>query len=121
VSALIATAFAITPVRADESVTAKPLQSVIAHSDFLSKTVNFEDLDLSRPPNVGTLYRRISGAAERVCAPLESRDLDLDSKHKACMTKAVSNAVVKVNVPSLTSYASNRGMPVSNPELTADR
>ena len=90
-------------------------------SEYLTRTVSFDDLDLNRPANVATLYRRLTKAAEGVCAPLESRNLGLNSKHSVCMTNAVSAAVNKVNVPSLTTYASNRGMPVNNPILTADR
>jgi hypothetical protein len=43
-------------------------------------------------------------AAREVCRPLEGRDLDLQLMWEQCFSRAVSDAVAKVNQPTLTAY-----------------
>jgi UrcA family protein len=66
--------------------------------------VRFADLDLSRIDGAATLYNRIRLAANQVCAPLESRDLGLLVKDRACVDKAIADAVANVNRPLLSQY-----------------
>jgi UrcA family protein len=69
-----------------------------------SVVVRFADLDLSRSEGATVLYRRLKGAAETVCAPLESADLARQARFKACVQSAISTAVATVNRPALTTY-----------------
>jgi len=72
--------------------------------DLLSVLVRFGDLDLSRTEGAKVLYQRLKGAAETVCAPLDSRDLARRTGFKECMQTAISTAVAKVDQPTLTAY-----------------
>jgi UrcA family protein len=78
----------------DQSVTDAPLKYVVI----------FSDLDLSRIEGATTLHARLRHAARVVCDPLESRDMGLVKKYKACVGKAVADAVATVNRPLLTQY-----------------
>jgi len=66
--------------------------------------VRFSDLDLSRIDGATTLYDRIRRAARMVCDPLDSREIGLAEKYRACVDKAVADAVVNVNRPLLSRY-----------------
>jgi UrcA family protein len=66
--------------------------------------VRFADVDLSRIGGAATLYTRIRQAAGQVCTPLEGRDLGLLVKHRACVDKAIADAVASVNRPLLSQY-----------------
>jgi UrcA family protein len=70
-----------------------------ADDQVRSETVKFADLNLAAPAGVEALYGRIHAAAWRVC---EEPTGALASR--ACMTKAESEAIGKVNVPLLTAY-----------------
>jgi UrcA family protein len=70
----------------------------------LKYVVRFSDLDLSRIEGASTLYARLRHAARAVCDPLESRDMGLAKKYKACVDKALADAVATVNRPLLTQY-----------------
>jgi len=65
-----------------------------------TETVKFADLNLSSQAGVEALYGRIHSAARRVC---DQPAGELASV-KACMTKAESEAIGKVNVPLLIAY-----------------
>ena len=73
-----------------------------AHADdeARSETVKFADLNLGTPAGVEALFGRIHAAARRVC---EQPAGELAAT-RACMTKAESQAIGKVNVPLLTAY-----------------
>ncbi len=73
-----------------------------AHADdqVRSETVKFADLNLGAPAGVEALYRRIHTAARHVC---EQPRLEFPAA-RACMTKAESEAIAKVNVPLLTAF-----------------
>jgi UrcA family protein len=73
-----------------------------AHADeqVRSETVKFADLNLSAPAGVEALYGRIHAAARRVC---DQPPGELAAT-RACMTKAESEAVGKVNVELLTAF-----------------
>jgi UrcA family protein len=69
-----------------------------------SVVVHFADLDLSRSEGATVLYRRLKGAAETVCAPLDGGDLARHMSFKACVQNAISTAVAKVDQPALSAY-----------------
>ncbi len=50
---------------------------------------------------VEMLYKRIEGAANQVCGKADARDLRGMSFKKACVERAISNAVAEVNSPML--------------------
>jgi UrcA family protein len=66
--------------------------------------VRFADVNLSKFDGAVALYARIRQAAGTVCRPLESRQLSLAALHRACMDKAVADAVASVNRPLLSQY-----------------
>jgi UrcA family protein len=66
--------------------------------------VRFADLDLSRIDGAATVYTRIRSAARQVCTSLEGRDLGLLVKYRACVDKAIADAVASVNRPLLSQY-----------------
>ena len=65
-----------------------------------SETVKFADLNLGTPSGVEALYGRIHAAARRVCQQ-PAGEL---AATRGCIAKAESEAVGKVNVPSLTAF-----------------
>jgi UrcA family protein len=71
--------------------------------DVPSVVVHFTDLDLSRSEGAAVLYRRLKGAAERVCAPLDDRSVARQMRYEACVQEAISTAVAKVNQPTLNA------------------
>ena len=82
------------------------LLSVIpAHAErqgVLSTTVQYADLDLTTSSGVQQLYRRIDGAAERVCGTYDQRSLARRADWKRCYAEAVDSAVEKIGSPQLS-------------------
>jgi UrcA family protein len=79
-----------------------------------SSTVQYKDLDLSRPHDVAKLYKRITVAAGRVCG---SRTLTgsfyRTTDFANCYADAVAQAVARVDQPSVTNYYRERAEPIS--------
>jgi len=78
-----------------------------AHADdqVRAETVKFADLNLTSQAGVEALYGRIHSAARRVCdQPAGELAAVKPWAVKACMTKAESAAIGKVNAPLLTAY-----------------
>ena len=73
-----------------------------------SVTVSFADLDLSKPAGAQTLYKRIKGAARRVCGP---KDYFTQKSWRQCYDGAIADAVSQIDRPSLTALhkEANRG------------
>ena len=74
-----------------------------------SRTVHFEDLDLSTHRGVEVLYARIQNAARTLCGPSE----DAGTRHvseewKDCVSATVRSAVLSINRPALTAYYAAR-------------
>jgi len=88
-----------------------------AHAgDSRSETVKFGDLNLGTAAGVQALYGRIHSAAARVCQQPAGEQQAVWS----CMTKAVSDAVAKVNDPALTAFYQEKTG--TNPQMiTASR
>lgn len=76
------------------------VSSAFADDQIRTETVNFQDLDVNTPAGLRELYGRIHAAAQRVCQGLDIPDL----VEKACLRKAESEAIEKVNLPLLTAY-----------------
>jgi UrcA family protein len=66
------------------------------------EVVPFRDLDLAKIEGVTKLYGRISHAARDVCDPLETQRFP--QAYRACVDKAIADAVAKVNRPLLSQY-----------------
>jgi UrcA family protein len=79
-----------------------------ADTDSLQKTVKYADLSVSSAQGAASLYNRIRIASEEVCSPLNRGDLSSKMHAKACMHKAVADAVSKVNQPALTAVYNAR-------------
>ena len=67
-----------------------------------SYIVRFPELDLSKIEGVATLYNRLRSAARLVCEP--GQDELNPRPDRACINKAIAEAVAKVNRPLLTQY-----------------
>jgi UrcA family protein len=76
--------------------------------DFSPKTVQYTDLSVSTTQGAATLYNRIRNASEEVCSPLDHGDLSSKMHAKACMHKAIADAVGQVNQPALTAVYNAR-------------
>ena len=76
--------------------------AVASEQDAPTKTVRFDDLDISKAAGAEVLYRRIQAAAQEVCLLYVSRDLHLVAVQRACIEQAIDNAVRSVNAVALT-------------------
>jgi len=71
-------------------------------ADAQSVTVSYKDLDLSRPADVRTLYKRIENAAASACLDAPTNmDLARHLAWKRCYSAAVDSAVMQVRSPEL--------------------
>lgn len=74
-----------------------------------STTVRFPHVNFHRPREVAALYDRITYAANQVCTPRSLTGYYYTSPGYArCYTKAVDDAVARVNRPELTTYHQER-------------
>ena len=72
-------------------------------------TVRYADLDVATVDGATLLLKRIEGAANRVCSPLDHGDLASKGRREACEQKLTAAAVTRVNSPALaTVYQSAR-------------
>ena len=69
----------------------------------LIKKISYADLNLETSEGAKTLYARLRHAAEDVCSPLESRDLDRKNLWETCYRNALTSAVTQVNKIALTT------------------
>ena len=67
-----------------------------------AQVVGFKDLNLNTEAGVQALYKRIHGAADQVCGNVDGRDLQIARAHKACVERAMADAVAAVNNQMLT-------------------
>jgi UrcA family protein len=61
-----------------------------------SLTVNFSDLDVSKPAGAKVLYRRIQQAARVVCERYLARDARKANRERVCYETAVAGAVSRI-------------------------
>lgn len=77
-----------------------------------TQMVTYKDLNLNSDADTRALYRRIQRAANKVCGEVDVRDLAGMSVKKACLDRAISEAVAAVNSPMLTKvYLAKTGTP----------
>jgi UrcA family protein len=82
-----------------------------------SVIVHFGDLDTATWAGAARLYERLDGAAREVCQDLEPHgQLPLRHLYKSCLQFAISEAVLAVDRPVLTRYATARGV-MSRPSV----
>ena len=78
------------------------LVGVAQGAEAPTKTVRYQDLNLNTDAGVQVLYKRIHGAANVVCGGYDAHDLVIARAHKACVDKAITDAVAAVNNQMLT-------------------
>jgi UrcA family protein len=78
------------------------LSTSVEAEDVPSKTVRFNDLDITKSDGAKILYSRIRAAARDVCESSTGTDPFLRVAIKGCIEKAVDKAVKDVNAPMLT-------------------
>jgi UrcA family protein len=66
--------------------------------------VSYSDLNLRSPAGTLALYRRIQAAAKSVCETRNTRDLAEIPRARACLERAVKEAVFTVNNSALTQH-----------------
>jgi UrcA family protein len=84
------------------SLTSLDSRAAAPADEVYSVTVQFADLDLNRQAGLATLYRRIKGAARRVCDE-QARDT-FNQTYTVCVRTAVSAAVARIDRPLLSEY-----------------
>jgi len=73
-------------------------------------TVRFADLNLSAQQGAETLYARIQSAARQVCGPEDDKNLALFQSRRACVDKAIADAVAHVGNAQLRAvYEARQG------------
>ena len=80
----------------------------LATDGLAKQVVRFHSLDLSRMDGVATLYGRLRNAARAVCDPFKSREMWILEEQRACMDKAITDAVGSINRPLLSQYHQDR-------------
>lgn len=76
-----------------------------------SSVVQYSDLDLSKPAGVRTLYLRIKDTATELCGPANVHGFPAFLEYRACVRKAVDDAVGVVNRPMLSDlHRTNPGL-----------
>jgi UrcA family protein len=74
--------------------------------------VAYRDLNLNSNAGIHVLYKRIQGAANEVCGEVDARNLQGMRIKRACLNRAISQAVAAVNNPMLTRvYLEKAGHP----------
>jgi UrcA family protein len=87
-----------------------------------SQTVQFADLDLSKPEGAAALFGRIKGAARAVCSAHSKGRLPADKqRYAACVEFAVSNAVTRIDEPVLTDYVASRSGQKNSAKIASNR
>jgi UrcA family protein len=72
-------------------------------NDAPQAVVKYGDLNLSSPRSAGLLYNRIAEAAGEVCraSEIDSSNLTVQFRVRACIHKAIADAVIKIGRPEL--------------------
>ena len=80
-----------------------------------TRTVRFDDLDITKPAGAKILYDRIKEAAAEVCQlPTSWEPLSMLVVQRNCVQKAIDNAVMKVNSDVLTELRFGSGIRLAN-------
>ncbi|MBV8867366.1 MAG: UrcA family protein [Acidobacteriaceae bacterium] len=97
---LTACAVIVLPIWASTGEAASPAIGE-NYDNVRRQVVRFADLNLSVAPGAERLYARIRSAAIRVCGPEDGRNLVLGSGARACVQKAIADAVADVGSAEL--------------------
>jgi UrcA family protein len=98
IAALLLTGSAAAPAGAAESAA------------FQQVTVRFADINLSVPEGAESLYARIRSAARQVCGREDEKGLALVFSRRACIEKAITDAVTHVGNAQLRAvYEAHQG------------
>jgi UrcA family protein len=81
--------------------------NAVADDQVRSETVKFADLKVDTSAGVEALYRRIYGAAQRVCG-YEAGAIQGPSIWRSCVRPTVDATIAKVNNPRLTALHTGR-------------
>jgi UrcA family protein len=73
-----------------------------SHSVDVSAPINTSGLDLSRPADVRTLYKRVKGTAEYLCGTSNRVGLAPADDPKGCYEMALADAIRSARLPMLT-------------------
>ena len=73
-----------------------------SHGVIVSAPINTSGLDLSRPADVLTLYKRVKGAAEYLCGTSNRVGLAPADDPKGCYETALADAIRSARLPMLT-------------------
>lgn len=79
-----------------------------ANSEPVKTTVTFGDLNLGHSEGVEQLYRRIAGAAQRVCGSLDGRSVRENLQFSVCLKQSIARAVAAVDQPALTALQATK-------------
>jgi UrcA family protein len=77
-------------------------------SEQISLVVKYDSQSLATDVGVQQLYRRILGAARRVCPDEDNRDLGAKVRVQACRTKAVAQAIQHIDNTRLAALYAAR-------------
>jgi len=78
--------------------------------DSLHMKISYADLNIAAPAGAQTLYTRITHAAAKVCPLVDSATQLNIGTYEPCVQKAISDAVLALNLPQLTRlYAQKSG------------
>jgi UrcA family protein len=92
------------------SVCSVAVQAARADDSPPQVTVSYADLNLSSTQGAEALYRRIKSAAGEVCYPHDERNLAVMTLRRACIQKAISDAVTHVGSRTLIAvYNTHEG------------
>ena|SRR5271165_2317213 len=84
------------------AITALTLPAGADDLNLPSKTVKFDDLNITTAAGARVLYRRIQAAAVEVCPAQFTYSLRMEQAQHACVDYAIDNAIKKINSPALT-------------------
>lgn len=82
-------------------------------------TVDFADLDLSRPAGAEALYQRLRAAASRVCGDPDARRLEERVQRGVCREQAIERAVAGIGSRSFSAWYAARKSGTTPGELVA--
>jgi UrcA family protein len=102
--ALGCTAISVTAQAQEAPAAAAPAEQSTTHWP-VAYPVGFSDLDISKISGARILYMRIRFAAEVLC---QSNATWGKKEGRACVHKAVTDAIARVNSPVLTQYSQLR-------------
>jgi UrcA family protein len=71
---------------------AATLGALAGKADEMSALVRYGDLDLKSDGGVATLNQRIATAADRICGPVDHRDLAAYDRYRECRVGAIARA-----------------------------